>query len=220
MVNRDYPPRFFYFDLGNVLLDFDHAIACRNIAALTGLTPQRVREIVFDSGLELCYERGDLTCREFWLAFCESSATEPDFDSLLAAAGRIFWPTRGTLDLVRQLKQAGHRLGILSNTCAAHWQRGAAELLAADRAAFEATALSFELRRLKPEPEIYWMAAELVNVAAAEIFFVDDREENVAAARQAGFDAVQFTSAESLANALNQRGVRCATQVRHLSPSS
>ena len=36
------PPKFIYFDLGNVLLRFDHELACRQMAAVAGTTPELV----------------------------------------------------------------------------------------------------------------------------------------------------------------------------------
>jgi FMN phosphatase YigB (HAD superfamily) len=44
-----------------------------------------------------------------------------------------------------------------------------------------------------------------VGVAPEEIFFTDDRLENVEAARQAGFDAVQFVSVAELREQLRVR---------------
>ena len=41
-----------------------------------------------------------------------------------------------------------------------------------------------------------------------EIFFVDDRPENVEGARQFGFDAIQYTAADALASALRDRGIQ------------
>jgi hypothetical protein len=35
-------PLFLYFDLGNVILHFDHRVAARQIAVLTGLPETRV----------------------------------------------------------------------------------------------------------------------------------------------------------------------------------
>ena len=45
------PPQFIYFDLGNVLLHFDHAIACRQIGQLAGIPEQRVRDVLFGGDL-------------------------------------------------------------------------------------------------------------------------------------------------------------------------
>jgi FMN phosphatase YigB (HAD superfamily) len=50
-------------------------------------------------------------------------------------------------------------------------------------------------------------AAELAGVAPGEIFFVDDTAGHVAAARSAGFDAVQYTTTQALAADLRSRGL-------------
>ncbi|HVX64707.1 MAG TPA: HAD-IA family hydrolase, partial [Pirellulales bacterium] len=67
--------------------------------------------------------------------------------------------------------------------------------------------LSFRVRCMKPETQIYAHAAELAGAAPHEIFFVDDVAGHVAAARRFGFDAVQYTTPEALAAELRQRGV-------------
>lgn len=46
----------------------------------------------------------------------------------------------------------------------------------------------------KPNPRIFQLAAERLGVAPNEIIFLDDRPENVAAARECGLQAVLFTS--------------------------
>jgi len=47
---------------------------------------------------------------------------------------------------------------------------------------FERYALSYEMRAAKPDLTAYKIAAELVGVAPEEIFFTDDRLDNVQAA--------------------------------------
>ncbi|MFM8400653.1 MAG: hypothetical protein ACKOAH_22735, partial [Pirellula sp.] len=54
-------PEFVYFDLGNVLLYFDHGIAARSMAKLIGVEPEEIKRLVFDSEFQLAYERGELT---------------------------------------------------------------------------------------------------------------------------------------------------------------
>ena len=43
---------FVFFDLGNVLVNFDHQIAVQKLAALSGRSPDEVRQAVFDSDLQ------------------------------------------------------------------------------------------------------------------------------------------------------------------------
>ena len=60
---------------------------------------------------------------------------------------------------------------------------------------------------MKPDAEIYAAAADLAHVRPEEIFFTDDREENVVAAKEAGFDAALYASPLDLARQLHQRAV-------------
>jgi FMN phosphatase YigB (HAD superfamily) len=59
---------------------------------------------------------------------------------------------------------------------------------------------------MKPERAIYEHAVRLTGSPAREVFFIDDREENVAGAIDAGLDAVLFTTPADLKQELIQRG--------------
>jgi putative hydrolase of the HAD superfamily len=200
-------PQFFYFDLGNVLLYFDHLRAARQMAEVAGLTEAEVWATVFDSDLEIRYERGDLDCQGFYREFCERTGARPDFEQLRLAAAAIFDVNESIVPLVRSLHRAEKPLGILSNTCAAHWDYCLDGRYAFLCECFTVHALSYKLGAMKPDPAIYVRAAELAGVPPQCIFFTDDRPENVAGALAAGYDAVLFEGAEKLREALEQRGV-------------
>ncbi len=203
---------FLYFDLGNVLLYFSHERACRQMAAVARtpereLTPTDVRRAVFESGLEDLYEAGEITTAEFYVQFCRQTATRPDLDVLAHAASDIFWPNDSLLAVVGELRQAGHRLGLLSNTNEIHWQfvsDGRYEHLPG---AFDVLALSYQLGTIKPRHDIFEQAAALAGVSPGEIFYTDDRPEHVAAAREVGYDAVQYTDTPGLVAELRRRGI-------------
>jgi putative hydrolase of the HAD superfamily len=201
-------PQFIYFDLGNVLLTFDAQIACRQMAELTGLAPDRVRDIVFRSGLQQRYERGEVSSGEFYEAFCAASQTRPAYDALHYASSAMFEVNVPVMPIVAHLQAARYRLGILSNTCESHWQYVADGRYVVIRELFEVRVLSYHERCSKPEAAIYRRAAELAGVDPHRIFFVDDRPENVDGAVQAGFDAVLYQGPQHLADALRTRGVR------------
>jgi putative hydrolase of the HAD superfamily len=184
-------PQFIYFDLGNVLLQFDHDRAARQMAEVAGTTPERVWEIVFAGDLELRYERGEISTADFHEVLCRQTGTTPPLAAILNAASDIFEPNPPVISLLGQLQRNGHRLGLLSNTNDAHWsfiKTTFPDLLRA----FDVIALSFELNSLKPEPGIYAQAARLAGLDPAQILFVDDRPENVSSATEARFDAIQF----------------------------
>jgi putative hydrolase of the HAD superfamily len=199
---------FIYFDLGNVVAFFDRPKACRQMAAVAGIDAARVEELVFHGPLNDRYERGDISTREFYEAFCSATGTHPDYEALLHAKADIFRLNYSLLPIVARLEDTGLRLGVLSNTSPCHWEFLCSRGYGILPHAFSVRALSYELRAIKPEPKIYRAAAELAGVSPSEIFFCDDTPGHVAAAREAGFDAVQYTSTQSLVDDLHSRGLQ------------
>lgn len=202
-------PKLLFFDLGNVLLFFDHEQACRQMAAVAGLDASVVRRVVFDSGLQHAYECGQVSTRQFYEEFCRATAANPDYAALCHAAAAIFELNTAIKPLVAQLAAAGYRLALLSNTCEVHWEYVSGGRYGNLFDTFSPQVLSYRVGWAKPQPEIYRAALELAGVSAAEAFFTDDRPENVTAARAVGIDAVQFTGVAALHRELRCRGIAC-----------
>ena len=89
-------------------------------------------------------------------------------------------------------------MGLLSNTCEAHWSWIEQQLYSTVVGWFEEIVLSYEVKAMKPQRDIYEHASRIVSVDPGSIFFIDDRIENVEGARFAGWEAVQYTDAASL----------------------
>lgn len=93
--------------------------------------------------------------------------------------------------LVAEYRQAGGRLAMLSN--------GVPEIVARIRAdhdlarLFDAVVVSCEVQLAKPQPDIYHLTLDRLGLEPAQALFVDDREENVEAARALGLPAFRFT---------------------------
>lgn len=200
-------PKFLYFDLGKVLVDYSVEQMLQQIGGVAGITTEEARAAVFDGGLMRQHETGRLSRREFYEAFCASIGRRPDFNALTTAVAAIFTLKVPMLPVVAQLRQAGHAMGILSNTCETHWQDRCDQYRIVAEG-FAVYALSFRIGALKPDAAIFLAAAELAGHRPEDIFFVDDIAGHVAGARAAGFDAVQFTTAEALSADLRQRGIR------------
>jgi len=200
-------PEFLYFDLGRVLVDFDVQRMYRQVGEVSGIEPEQAREALWQSGLQKEYELGRISSQAFCETFCEAIGVRADSDALIRAASDIFELNVPMIPLVGHLHRAGYRMGVLSNTCQGHWEhclhrfRILAEY-------FPVAALSYEIHAAKPDEAIFQAAAELAGVPAGEIFFADDMADNVAGARAAGFDAVQFTSVPELSAELRIRGLQ------------
>jgi FMN phosphatase YigB (HAD superfamily) len=201
--------RFVYFDLGNVLLHFSHRRACEQMGALSGHSADQIWEIVFKSDMQKQYEAGQITGEQFYETYCAAIGSRPDYRRLLAAASDIFTVNPAILPLLAQLKAGGHRLGILSNTCLAHWEHCVERRYNVISQIFDVYALSFQLQTSKPDTQIYLAAAELAGVMPQDVFFTDDLPENIEGAKKAGFDAVLFSTVPKLAAELSERGICC-----------
>ena len=100
-------------------------------------------------------------------------------------------PNVAMLELMRGLSRRGYRMALLTNNVR-EWERHWRPQMPIDEI-FELVVDSGFVGIRKPEPEIYLLTQERLGVAAEEILFVDDIDVNVAAARELGWNAVQFS---------------------------
>ncbi|MBC7351076.1 MAG: HAD family phosphatase [Thermogutta sp.] len=198
---------FIYFDLGRVIINFDNDRMCRQIAEVTSLSPERIHEILFSTGLQRAFELGQISPTQFYEEFCRLTGCSVPWDRLRQAASDIFWVNTPMLPVVAQLQARCFPLGILSNTCITHFE-WCLEHFTILRRGFRVYGLSCEFRLLKPDPQIFLAAAEKAGVAPERIFFTDDIPAHVEAAQRVGFQAVPFLSARQIAEELRRRGVR------------
>lgn len=203
-------PDFVFLDLGQVIVSFDRDRAIAQAVATSGGDPAAVTDVLLDLDLHDAVERGALDWAGFHAEFCRRTATTPDPAALAHAVSDMFALKIDMLPLISRLTRAGCGLGILSNTCSPHWDHltqvaGYGVL----KHGFDTVVLSHEVGCRKPEPEIFTTAARMAGVSPERVFFTDDIEEHVVAARATGWDAEVFTSAAALAEALVRRGLPC-----------
>ncbi|MBN2580823.1 MAG: HAD family phosphatase [Pirellulales bacterium] len=200
-------PRFLYFDLGRVLVDFSLERMFRQLAAVAGLSPSRIGEVLFGGTLQKDYETGRLTSEQFYEEFCRQTDTRPAAADLAHAGTEIFQLNLSMLPVIAHLQQAGCRLGVLSNTCEGHWEYCFRTYRIVSEG-FRIHVTSYQVGAVKPDPAIFRAAAERAGCRPEEIFFTDDIPGHVAAAGQFGFDAVLYTSTPELVAELRRRGIR------------
>ncbi len=198
---------YLYFDLGKVLFDFDHEIGCQQVAAVSDCSAEKVHSILFEAGLEDSFETGLVDAAEFHQQFCQSSGGSPSQAELLNACSSIFSLNAPMMPLIGQLAAVGFPMGILSNTCSAHWEHVFKRFRFLEDN-FQDYILSYESKSMKPDSKIYLDAIKTANLPASQIFFIDDKPENVEGAIAAGLDAVLYTTAQQAIQDLQDRGVR------------
>src|SRR5262245_60360572 len=88
------------------------------------------------------------------------------------------------LDHIKRLRQAGYRTGLLSNFADDARRLWSEVYPFIDY--FDGVVISCEIGLMKPEPQVYILAAQSLGVEPQEALFIDDFIENVVGARQVG----------------------------------
>ncbi len=196
------------FDLGGVLIDWD---------------PRRLYRTIFTGPqAEAQMERflADV-CTPEWNAeqdrgrtLAEATATlvakHPDQAELIEAYyGRwdemLGQPIEGTVRVAQALKRGGLRLVALSNWSAETFPRARLRMAFLDE--FDGVLISGAVGLIKPDPEIFELVATRHSIDPARAVFVDDSPKNVAAAAEAGSDAIEFRPPDQLRRDLAVRGL-------------
>ena len=155
------------------------------------------------------YDRGALSAQTYWETVARDLDKTLDARTVRALidADTAVWtqPNVEMMDWAARLNRAGIKTGILSNI------GDAMELGVLGRfpalAEFSHHTFSHRLGIAKPDAAIYRHAVEGLRVPAGEIVFVDDREENIVAARAAGMVAVQYLGHEGFVKEMQRIGL-------------
>lgn len=67
--------------------------------------------------------------------------------------------------------------------------------------------LSYQVKMVKPDPEIYKLLLKRYELVPEECVFMDDREDNCRAAQKLGIHGIQFTTKEKAIEELKKLGV-------------
>jgi putative hydrolase of the HAD superfamily len=103
-------------------------------------------------------------------------------------------PNPEMIGLMRELKEAGYRMAMLTNNVR-EWEPLWRSMLPVDEI-FETVVDSGFVGCRKPESKIYAMTLERIGMAPEACLFIDDVEVNCEGARRAGINAVHFRDNE------------------------
>ncbi len=100
----------------------------------------------------------------------------------------------GTVSTIHELKNAGYKVYLLSNTNLETYETFEKWKPLADVfCCFDGLVLSFKEGCIKPEPEIYQTLLRRYHLDPHQCLFVDDKRANVEAAKKCGIDGIIFT---------------------------
>ena len=93
---------------------------------------------------------------------------------------------------VRELKEAGYTVGLLSNMGEQTYEK----LFPEDSELFDQVLLSYQEGIVKPHPAIYEMMADRMGLSSGECVMIDDLEANCDGAEIAGMQSIQHITNE------------------------
>ena len=183
------------FDVGGVLLEWDP----RSVIATLypdSETQAVIRRQMFEHADWLEFDRGALSYAGAIEHFAKTTGRSSDETrTLIHATRESLRPIEGTVRMVDELAAAGVHLYLLSNMPVSTFDY----LVQQHRffSHFKHLVISGAILLVKPEPAIYKHLVEKTGIVPAESVFIDDLVKNVIAARECGFNAIQFRDAAS-----------------------
>ena len=170
-----------------------------------GLAPETVRDLFRGDAEALRLlrglETGALSDQEFETGFGALLGVQQS-DGLIGRMFADLGADEAMVGAVLAARAAGLKTGLISNS----WGLGIYER--APTGLFDVTLISGEVGLHKPEPEIYLLACDRLEVEPAQAVFVDDLRENCAGAEAVGMTAVLHRdSAETITRLEDLLGV-------------
>lgn len=196
------------FDLGRVVVDFDHWIAARKLSVLTRKSPQELYDLFFDSHLIQSFEEGKISAKDFFLKVKEMLDLKIGFNEFVPLWSQIFFLTEENKRVYRLAKKlrSHYTVALLSNVNTLHFAYIKKNFSVLD--AFHHIFTSCEMGFIKPHPMIYRKALDLLRIKPAEAFYVDDRKELVDEAKKLGIKGFVFVGIKQLKKDLRHCGIK------------
>ncbi len=181
-------PQIILFDIGGVLVNWD---GIAPLIQLTNgrLTPEQARKFWLDSPWVRKFEAGLCGASDFASGVLEELHLSMSPDEFLKRF--ISWdrgPLPGAIELLGELAPK-IILACLSNNNELHWRKLLQEPGFLEH--FKYRFVSFEIHKVKPDPEVFEYVLARLPAPPAEILFLDDNIECVEAARKWKVQAVQ-----------------------------
>lgn len=191
------------FDFDGVLAHYRHEVRIAHLAAHAGCASERLREVLFVSGLETEYDSGTIDTAAYLGRLGEGLGAMVDEDTWLASRMAGSTAIDGVLERIAALHPA-LSLGVLTNN-GVMMTRAIPRIVAPMAARIEGRVLtSGGLQMRKPATATFTRALDVLGWDAGSTLFVDDKFTNVQGARDAGLHAETVTDARSFGKALKR----------------
>jgi len=150
------------------------------------------------------WERNRISSEEFWKLLAlklKISGAESLQNLWHKTFEENLTPNEKVLQIIEQLKERGLKVAVLSNVSEPFGEYHKSKN---HYGMFFPVFLSYEIYMAKPDKEIYEHVVEKMKLKPEECIFVDDKDDNVIAAKEFGMHAILFESAEQLEKELEK----------------
>lgn len=191
------------FDLGKVIVDFDHGAVCRRLVPYCSYSPEQIFKLVFGSSFEDQFDRGLISPETFFKSISRELDLHMSMDSFREMWNTIFSLNPGIEQLIRHLAKQ-YQLLCLSNTNVWHYEYCLEHFPVLH--VFDACIVSCAVGVRKPHKAIYQAALEKARALPQDCVYIDDIREFIQAAEKIGIRGIQFMSVPQLTQELQAMG--------------
>ena len=191
-------------DIGQVLIRF----AWKEYLESFGFAEeveQKLIKVVFENPVWAEFDRGVWSDAEIIERFCqEAPEREQEIRALFAGKVEQMVPEFSfAAEWVQELKRLGYRVLLLSNFGETLFEKASFSFLPY----VDGSIISYRVKCIKPDPNIYRILMETYDVKPEEILFLDDNADNIAGAQKMGWHTVWAVDHPAALQGLHDYGI-------------
>jgi putative hydrolase of the HAD superfamily len=181
------------FDWGGVLIDNPVEEFAQECAKRIGVKPDQLKSSYAEFAYK--FERGLIQENALWRNIGNrlNISIQSDNSIWYDCFKTIYSPRKEIFDIAKSLKKEGYFIALLSNTEVPAMQF----FLNQKYKLFDYTIFSCAEGEAKPEPDLYKILLNKMNIPANQTLFIDDKYENIQAAKNLGMITIHFTNHKS-----------------------
>ena len=190
------------FDIGNVLAGFAWEDFYRSFGYSEEIF-EKLADATVRSPFWNEMDRGKLSDEELLEGFIKNdSSIEKEIREVFENVEEIIQRFDYAIPWIRELKKKGYHIYVISNFS----RKAHVECIKAldFLEEIDGEILSYQVKLIKPSPEIYQLLCSKYNLKAEECVFIDDLPKNVEAARKEGMKGLIFESLDQAQRELEE----------------
>ena len=193
------------FDLGGVIVNVNFKSPLGMLFDNSGTVSNTSKDESNFSKLLRQYDMGIISVADFHEKINDHLDIELSFDEFIRASNDAIEAGDDGIESIVNSLSKKYKLAILSNTNPVHYEYIKEKYSIIEL--FDHILLSYEMGTVKPDAAAYEKLIKTTSVLPSQHLFIDDRIENIYAAKEIGMDGIHYISIENLRMELKNRGI-------------